>query len=139
MPLPHPYAPLQPLTKFVVIGGCGFVGRWTALELAAACPSAAVVAFDVSRATGTPFASLFDDAELDVRKRGGGLRGCMGRVRVEQGSVLCASDLDRAIAGADVVFNTAAYGMASVNGAAVDMCYKVSVNGDACDMCGTRR
>lgn len=125
------YKPLQSLKKFVVVGGCGYVGRWLALELAFHCPRAVVVAFDVSQPSGFPFASLFDDLEFDIRRRGAGLRAASRRVRIFQGSVLSARDLDAALESCDVVFNTAAYGMASTNGVSVERCHAVNVGGCA--------
>jgi nucleoside-diphosphate-sugar epimerase len=115
-----------------------------ALELAFACPRADVVAFDVSRPSGSQFSDVFDAAELDIRSRGDGLRAAMQRVRVAQGSITSASDLDRALCSSDIVFNAAAYGMASVNGASVNLCHRINVAGvealiDACARCRVRR
>ncbi len=121
-----------------------YVGRWLALELSLACPQAAVVAFDVARPDGSHFADLFDDAETDVRARSAQLRAAMNRVQVVKGSIISASDLNEACRSCDVVFNAAAYGMASVNGASLDLCRKINVAGvaaliDACAKCRVRR
>lgn len=115
-----------------------------ALELAFACPHADVVAFDVSRPSGSQFSDVFDAAELDIRSRCDGLRAAMQRVRVAQGCITSASDLDRALCSSDIVFNAAAYGMASVNGASVELCHRINVAGvealiDACARCRARR
>jgi sterol-4alpha-carboxylate 3-dehydrogenase (decarboxylating) len=87
---------------------------------------------------------LFDEAELDIRSRGGALRAAAQRVRVFQGSILSAHDLDTALESCDVAFNAAAYGMASSNGAEASLCHQINVGGaaallDACVRCSVRR
>jgi sterol-4alpha-carboxylate 3-dehydrogenase (decarboxylating) len=65
-------------------------------------------------------------------------------VQVFKGSILSLADLSNAFHSCDVVFNTAAYGMASVNGASLSMCRSINVTGvavllDACRACSVRR
>jgi nucleoside-diphosphate-sugar epimerase len=132
-PFPPPSAPLTTVIR-------SYVGRWLALELAFHCPQAVVVAFDVSRPSGSPFMQLFDDVEFDIRIRGAALRAAAHRVRIFQGSILSARDLDDALESCDVVFNAAAYGMASTNGACADKCHQINVGGTAAllDACSRR-
>jgi nucleoside-diphosphate-sugar epimerase len=121
-----------------------YVGRWLALELSCACPQATVVAFDISTPSTLRFADLFDDVELDIRSSGALLRSALNRVQVFKGSILSLADLNEAFHSCDVVFNTAAYGMASVNGASLSMCRSINVTGaavllHACKACSVRR